>query len=174
MLRKTYSLLQRTTYFIIIFFSIKLHASASAQPPEIKRKRLKLALFECLEENPGDFSLKRLSSILDQANLISTIDQYGNTLLHYAAGMNHGEAISFLIQRGCELNEQNIWGSTPLHLAVASNRIIAVKKLLSENADQSIENQSHRTPQDLASEMGHQEILQYLQEKALKKDSRTH
>lgn len=46
---------------------------------------------------------------------INSLDKANNTALHWAAGADHAEAVSWLIQNGADLNAQNLLGDTALH-----------------------------------------------------------
>ena len=66
-------------------------------------------------EDKFDFVLNKIKS--KYCN-IDSIDEYGNTFLHYAIINKNEKNISRLLHLGCNPNIQNKYGNTPLHTAV--------------------------------------------------------
>lgn len=66
-------------------------------------------------------------------------------LLHVAAERNNTKAISWLLEKGQNINLQNSHGDTPLHWAVSSGRFEAVELLLKNQTDFTIKSQEKHT-----------------------------
>ncbi|KAM4039742.1 uncharacterized protein ACNLHF_017754 isoform 2-T2 [Anomaloglossus baeobatrachus] len=62
---------------------------------------------------------------------IKSADQYGNTLLHYAAHAGNVDEVRRLIQHGYSVQSQNASGLTPLHMAAFGGNVQALEMLLS-------------------------------------------
>ena len=103
-------------------------------------------------------------NLLQKQDLRKITDSFSNSLLHYAAGMNHPTAISKLVEMGCQIQARNCWGATPLHLAAASNRIAAINELLRLGANPHAVNHDGQTPESIAGRMHHEDAVLLLQE----------
>ncbi|XP_073508697.1 uncharacterized protein [Phyllobates terribilis] len=62
---------------------------------------------------------------------IKSADQYGNTLLHYAAHADNVDEVRRLIRHGYSVLSQNASGLTPLHMAAFGGNVQALEMLLS-------------------------------------------
>ena len=78
----------------------------------------------------------------------------GYTPLHEAVSGNKPNVISFLLEKGANINMRaNLSGYryTPLHLAASAGHIDCVKVLLNYGADVSLTDTFGRAPKDLSS-----------------------
>ncbi|CAJ0929924.1 unnamed protein product [Ranitomeya imitator] len=62
---------------------------------------------------------------------VKSADQYGNTLLHYAAHADNVDDVRRLIQHGYSVLSQNARGLTPLHMAAFGGNVRTLEMLLS-------------------------------------------
>lgn len=81
-----------------------------------------------------------------QKGLLETHDIHRNTPLIYATRYSDDETICFLIERGANVNAQNVFGETGLHLASSRGKEVAVNRLLEANATVSLANAAGMTP----------------------------
>lgn len=56
----------------------------------------------------------------------------GETLLHLAAKCGNPKIVRFFIERGLDMNKQDLWGWTPIHAAAKETRSVEVLKTLIE------------------------------------------
>ena len=106
--------------------------------------------------------------------MIDAKDNYGATPLHIAAhrgGASSVEVLKCLIENGAFINARSEYGATPLHsAAMAKDSNIEVLKCLMENgADVTEKDDNGETPIDLATEKGHQDVVNYLTEIMMEK-----
>ncbi|WP_319803449.1 ankyrin repeat domain-containing protein [Wolbachia endosymbiont (group B) of Aporia crataegi] len=85
--------------------------------------------------------------------LISYKNEYGYTLLHYAAKNNNSDLVDLLLTKGADINAKDNSGNTPLHLATLNGKLQVVKKLLEKGADINAKDNSGNTPLHLATFM---------------------
>ena len=93
-------------------------------------------------------------------------DTNGMMPLHIASKRNSLEVVVALLktlksQKG-SINERDKLGNTPLHYATQTGKKDMVTKLLKAGADSSLRNRKDKTPQDIARELGHDEVLAVL------------
>ena len=86
--------------------------------------------------------------------------------LHIASQRNSLEVVVALLkalknEKG-SINERDKLGNTPLHYATQTGKKDIVKRLLRAGADSSLRNWKDKTPQDIARELGHDEVLAVL------------
>jgi ankyrin repeat protein len=91
----------------------------------------------------------------------------GWTALHYAAYKGHSDIMELLLDRGADLNAigggfWDIEGFTPLHCAARDNREDIVKILLGRGADPNSKDKYGRTPLQLATDYGCQDVVRVL------------
>ena len=60
------------------------------------------------------------------------------------------EVVKKLIQAGGDVNEKDKWGFTPLHRASANGQVEVITALLAAGADKTLQDNSGRTPHDVA------------------------
>ena len=95
-------------------------------------------------------------------------DERGFTPLHCAAMGGHLEPLRQLLEAGAELEARNISmfgvSSTPIHLAAAHGHLDAVRLLVESGADYRLTTRNGSTACASASQLGHQEIAEFLAE----------
>jgi len=83
--------------------------------------------------------------------------------LHYAAINGHLGCVSYLISQGATIDSPDTdTETTPLHLACGNGHLPIASLLLEHGANPTIEDHFHATPLSLASEAGHEEVVQHL------------
>lgn len=106
----------------------------------------------------GDSSaVKSLSR--EETDLLTKLNQDGNTALHYAAANGHLEILEFILQNGADPNARNSSGNTPLHWACFCNQLECVRVLVA-CSDLSICNESEQTFVDMAASSP--EVLEFI------------
>jgi ankyrin repeat protein len=98
-----------------------------------------------------------------QVDSVNTTRFSGETPLHIVANWGDAEAILILVQNGADINKRGEDGFTPLHFAAEQNRLDAVKCLVSLGAANLMDDDGD-TPLKLARVLGHNEIVQFLEE----------
>ena len=88
-------------------------------------------LQECAAENDLD-GAKRLLNLGED---VDSIDEEGNTALHYAAECGADSIVKYLVEKGADLNAVNDEGDTPLHKATISNFVPVIETLIAGHAD---------------------------------------
>lgn len=106
--------------------------------------------------------LKILPSLMKLMKISYLInDEYGNTLLHYAARTTNVEMINFLISQGIDVNSLNDQFESPLFSAVKTGSLEVVKALIFEDALPDIKNRRYETAFDIASIYEQENIIKY-------------
>lgn len=78
------------------------------------------------------------------------VDQAGETTpLHIACKNGHNEIVSYLLQKGADVNARDWNGDTALHASVSQRHVPTVALLLEHGADPRKENDDGETPLDL-------------------------
>lgn len=77
-------------------------------------------------------------------------DNYGRTALINAALYGNAELLKWLVEKGADLNTQDINGYTALHFAAQENQLECTKQLLSKNANPNIQDIHGNTPATVA------------------------
>jgi ankyrin repeat protein len=90
---------------------------------------------------------------------------FGDSLLHVAAGRQAIDDIEVLIASGARVNAQGDLGNTPLHQAASRGLVESVRKLLQLGADRGIKNEDGQTALDLAELMGRDDVVKMLKKK---------
>ena len=86
-------------------------------------------------------------------------DATGATPLHFAAHLNHDSAIPILLQRGADIDRQDIDGGTALHDAIRMGSTSATLVLLRNGANHLIENDRKLTPLEMGHEAGQYDLV---------------
>ena len=73
----------------------------------------------------------------------------GDSYLHLATKGNYFELVKYFIEKGSDVNKQNLEGNTPLHLAAGNKNMKIIKILLDYKAKLDIPNKSGEIPFDL-------------------------
>ena len=84
---------------------------------------------------------------------IYSVDNNGNTPLHWACYTCSENAVNFLLSYMDEINMQDKQGQTPLHIAIFTERVKIIKKLLHKGANIMIRDKKGKTAVDLAIEL---------------------
>jgi hypothetical protein len=103
--------------------------------PQQVFKQLKIYVIKNEIEKFKKFFLLHLFNI----NL-EECDEHENTLLMLSVIYNCKEIFDFLIEKGANINTQNIYLNTPLHYAFAHKNYKLVDKLIKNGADETIKN----------------------------------
>ena len=82
--------------------------------------------------------------------------------LHWAAAQGYIEMIRVLVDKGYDINAQDIDGFTPLHYAAATGSFSGVEYLINNGADVYVVNNKNLTPLTIAAKAGEQKIVDYL------------
>ncbi|MDB4766140.1 ankyrin repeat domain-containing protein [bacterium] len=76
-------------------------------------------------------------------SVVNSVDKWGFTALHGVAGEEHYDVVTFLVDRGANINAKNDEGIAPLHIAAWPKM---VEMLVSHGADVNIRNKTGATP----------------------------
>lgn len=120
--------------------------------------------------NPTDFltaaregDLEKVKALLkDNADLVFSKDNYGQTPLHYAAAAGQQEVAELLLARKGEVSAKANDGDTPLHLAATEGHKDVVKLLLASKADVTARANDGTMPLHLAAAEGHKDVVELL------------
>ena len=69
-----------------------------------------------------------------------------------------------LIQNGADVDAVQNGGFTALHAAAHNGQIEMIKLLVAAGANPKLKNNKNKTPEDLAREKGHEEVVEYLKQ----------
>ena len=115
--------------------------------------------------------MKQIALLFTIAGLVMSTNSYGQSTetvssnyspLHWAAAQGYIEMIRVLVDKGYNINAQDIDGFTPLHYAAASGSFQGVEFLIDKGADIYLVNSKNITPLTLAAQAGEQKIVDYL------------
>lgn len=103
-----------------------------------------------------------LNNLINQSSEeeLAQADEYGNTVLHYAASRTIAGVVTNLLAKKLDSNKKNSTGETPLHFAAFSNQKEVIKFLLDRGADPTISNDEKKTPREVARDPEIQSILE--------------
>ncbi|MDR1236023.1 MAG: ankyrin repeat domain-containing protein [Holosporaceae bacterium] len=112
-----------------------------------------------------EFLLKKLKNAGKKiADLVNTVDEDGDTLLHRAVRLGNKKLIDFLLGNGANVAVQNKLGETVLHCAVYGSKEI-IGFLLANAAGKRLVNVANKkgdTPVHLVARAGNKEIVELL------------
>lgn len=109
--------------------------------------------------------LREIESVPDYAG--HTVDSvncrngYGDTPLHIVSTWGDCEAIKIILSSGADIDAAGESGYTALHCAAEQNHVEAVRLLLERGA-QLLPDKDGETPIDLASSLGHKDVVKAL------------
>ena len=106
-----------------------------------------------------------LTELLREGAQVKASDSNGMTPLHCAAAMGHERLICQLYLSGGDLEAQNKWGATPLIVAAANGRLEVCRLLVHLGAAAEATNGKGESAQECAERWGHQDIVDFLNEK---------
>lgn len=96
-----------------------------------------------------------LVKALEEKADVNTVDEYGNTPLHWATENGHAQIVNRLIEAEADMNKTNNRnGETPLMLAAARGHLMAIEQLVSHKADVDATNSSGQTALFIAASSG--------------------
>ncbi len=105
----------------------------------LNSEKLFKSLTYLIYKNLDDSFKKLFEEYKDFMNLEET-DEKKNTLLILSVKFNNFKVFKFLIEKGANINTQNIYLNTPLHYAFANKYYKFVDYLINKGADENIEN----------------------------------
>jgi ankyrin repeat protein len=108
--------------------------------------------------------------ISETPKIVNAGDEYGFTALHNAMAEEQKETISYIIEKGANVNAQNDDGIAPLHIACT---IENAKLLIEAGADINLKDNNGNTPLHIhASERDSDDVIQYLVRNGAQKEIR--
>lgn len=120
-------------------------------------------IFKAVET--GDLA-KTKAMITKDPGLLKARDTDKNTPLHGAAGAGHDPVVSFLLEKGADIDDGNYMKYTPLHLAAKNGHETTVKLLVEKGADLNAKSSRGRVPAFVTIvSVGKENIIRYLIEK---------
>eukprot|EP00037_Helgoeca_nana_P028962 m.343978 g.343978 ORF g.343978 m.343978 type:complete len:1348 (+) comp27874_c1_seq2:251-4294(+) len=99
-----------------------------------------------------------IKKYLDEGNAAASLglsDEWGNSMLHYAANSGNVELVDMLLDYAANPNVQSTDGLTPLHLACHAGHSGVVTQLLERGALPTVEDTANRTAMAMAVDAGH-------------------
>ncbi|KAJ3344647.1 POC1 centriolar protein A [Entophlyctis luteolus] len=109
----------------------------------------------------GDVAIVTALILNGAVNLLA-VDDYGWSMLHYAARNGHVDVSSFLIGRGCNVNATDEVGMSPLHVASEMGHAELARLLVMNGADVECMDHLKRTPMHYGAENGHMDVIKFL------------
>ncbi|KAH8403536.1 hypothetical protein KR215_011019, partial [Drosophila sulfurigaster] len=103
-------------------------------------------IFDHVKEN----NLPRLREQLKPEADLTSLDEQGMALLHWATDRNAIEIIQYLVECGANVNQLDAEQQTPLHYAASCGHVEALRYLLSSNADLELRDADGQTCLDVA------------------------
>ncbi|KAK3990419.1 ankyrin repeat-containing domain protein [Cladorrhinum sp. PSN332] len=114
--------------------------------------------------------LNIISALLDRGAQINLLEKDGATGLWMAAQQGHTAVVEFLLKKGARQLATHMAKRMPIHQAAQNNHVEALKLLVEHGADINCRSDANKqtggiTPLWLASQGGHDAIVEYLIEK---------
>lgn len=110
----------------------------------------------------GDVASARILIEQGKANLASRTSMSEHTPLHSAAGANHAEMVTLLLESGAEVDARDAYSETPLHYAAREGAAESARLLIAAGADINTKNDSGSTPMTFATNQHKEEIISLL------------
>jgi len=98
------------------------------------------------------------------ANAVTEVDAFGQTLLHAAARQGRADAVKLLLTHNADSAARDRWGWSPLAAAIHSGRVDTAKLLVAAGADLNARNNDGWTAVNVAALLGRSELVALLQE----------
>jgi ankyrin repeat protein len=115
-------------------------------------------LFDALKNDPGKIEIL----LENNPQLITSRDESGNTLLHLAVRQKQIETVSYLLDKGADVNAVNTNQQTPLHVAAYIGSADIAGLLIENGADVSLADYQMHTPLHYAARSGSNEVTELL------------
>ncbi len=147
-------------------YDTPLHLAADASQAEAVSVLLQAGADPNARCRDGDTPLHRglrsigITEVLFRAGAQMLPDATGATPLHFAAHLNLDSVIPILLQRGADIDRQDIDGDTALHDAIRTGSTMAGLALLRNGANHLIENDRKLTPLEIGHEAGQYDLVQ--------------
>ncbi|XP_068690541.1 neurogenic locus notch homolog protein 1-like [Montipora foliosa] len=93
---------------------------------------------------------------------VNTADDQGRTALHWAASVNSSKSAKELLQNGAKKDVRDEKGQTPLFLGCREGSYQAVWYLLVSRANHKLADHMNMTPEDIAKQRHHHDIVELL------------
>lgn len=124
-----------------------------------------LDLVGLLDRNDTKTFQTRIQTLSD-AN--TAREDNNKTILMYACWVGNTEAVNYLIDKGADVNAQDVNGATALHLAAWKGFIPIALHLIDQGASGSVMSKDGMTPLDIAIMQGNKEIATAIEKAAPK------
>ena len=183
-----------STFFVSLLLSVPIHGDRQETDDAFQA-----ALIAAIHHFAADGELNHLQAVLDKyPKLVNATQVFrqprkpvrtdGFTALHYASEKGRSEVVSYLLEKGADVNSADGLGWTALHLAAQQGRLHVVKQLVRAgakvhaktavipeqfppgpgddrgqgNPPQKSSAIPSRTPLELAQEGKHDDVVEYL------------
>ncbi|XP_060662568.1 LOW QUALITY PROTEIN: acyl-CoA-binding domain-containing protein 6 [Drosophila nasuta] len=123
-----------------------VHSIESVPVEEQSKPEHLKTIFDHVKEN----NLPRLREQLKPEADLTSLDEQGMALLHWATDRNAIEIIQYLVECGANVNQLDAEQQTPLHYAASCGHVEALRYLLSSNADLELRDADGQTCLDVA------------------------
>ena len=90
------------------------------------------------------------------------IDENGVTAMHYAASNGNLDCLKLLVERGGDVNKEDISCCTPLHLAARNGHLLCVEYLCRNGANVQAKSAKGNTPKKMAKLNFHNHVANYV------------
>ena len=117
-------------------------------------------IFHYTAQSGNSRCFKTVFKLIDNKNLIFSVDQSGRSPLHYASEQGDPKIVVFLLKHGLDPNVQDNNGLTSLHFAVSEGNLVAVRALIGCGADPSIVDNTGRNPLHFAAGSKSSELVE--------------
>lgn len=119
-----------------------------------------------------DGDITKIKSLLEKdPKLINAGNRLEQAPLEMAAWGGHKEIVAFLIEKGANVNQVDIFGAAPLHMAVVQGHKEIVELLLEKGADINVKTKNGKIPLQLAFENERPAIIELFINRGLDIDS---